>query len=351
MTEVETRLLRLAAQRLIKPASSVPDVVRHLVGLQAQDRRMARLLVRPRSAGLDVAAVDRACNDERSVVRTWAMRGTLHMVAATDVRWLVELIGPVSAARSRRRRLELGLDDAVCERGVDAIARVLAGGRALTRAELIREIEPNGVSLDRHSQAAAHLVAYAAHRAVICCGPDLDGDAPTYVLLADWAGDQPPRTREDALRELATRYLAGYGPASVADFAAWSGLPVPEARRGFENAAARGSSGAIPRPGAADRPHVLLLGHFDPYLLGYRDRAFALEERFASRVQRGGGFIQPTVVVDGRVIGTWHQHRAGGRLTITVEPFEALDAAATTGVEAEVGDVGRYLGLEATLEL
>ena len=193
-------------------------MVRAVLGLQAQDTPASRLAVRPRSTALDEAAVRRACNQDRSVVRTWAMRGTLHLVAAEDAGWLVGLLGPVFAAADRRRRLQLGLDDGPCERALEALPAVLAAG-PLSRADLVRGLAAEGVRVDPDGQAPAHLVAYAALRGLVCRGPDLDGDQASYVLLEDWVGPGRAVGRaldpDDALAELARRYLAGHGPAIV----------------------------------------------------------------------------------------------------------------------------------------
>jgi hypothetical protein len=363
LPEPDLRLLRLLAQRLAGPAAtSVHQVVRGVGALQAQSSRAARLAVRARSTGLTAAAVDRACDAERSVVRTWAMRGTLHMLPTEDVGWLVALLGPVFAAAGRRRRRQLGLDDETCERGLRAIAEVLAGGRQLTRAELVARLAGRGVALDPRSQAPAHLVGYAANRGLVCRGPDLGGE-PSYVLLADWAGEQRQLEPDAALAELARRYLAGHGPAGPHDLAAWSGLPVPRARRAFELVAGELDevragerrlwtlAAAAGDPAAAERPNVRLLGQFDAYLLGYRGRELVLEARFARRIQAGGGMVQPALLVDGRVLGTWRQQRRRGGLAVEVEPFEPLDRALLPAVEAEAGDLGRFLGVEATVAL
>ena len=364
LPEPELRLRRLLAQRLAGPAAtSVHQVVRGVGALQAQSTRAARLAVRARSAGLTAAAVDRACDAERSVVRTWAMRGTLHMLPTEDVGWLVALLGPVFAAAGRRRRLQLGLDEDTCERGLRAIAKVLAGQRPLSRAELVGQLAGEGVALDPRSQAPAHLIAYAANRGLVCRGPDLDGDEPSYVLLADWVGERRELAPEAALAELARRYLAGHGPAGADDFAAWSGLPVREARYGFELVAGEldvlraGDQRLWTLAAAArdardvERPSVRLLGHFDAYLLGYRSRALVLDRRFARRIQAGGGMVQPALLVDGRVVGTWRQQRRRDRLTVQVEPFGPLGRAVMPGLEAEVADLGRFLDAEATLAL
>jgi hypothetical protein len=106
---------------------------------------------------------------------------------------------------------------------------------------------------------------------------------------------------------------------------------------------------AAPQEADLDRPHVRLLGHFDPYLLGYRSRDLVLERRFARRIQAGGGFIQPAVLVDGRVAGTWRQQRGRGRLTVAVAPFEPLSEAVVPGLEAEAADLGRFLDTDAVL--
>jgi len=359
----ELRRLRLRAQRLTgRRPRDVAEVVRAVGGLQAQDTPASRLAVRPRSAGLDEAAVRRACNQDRSVVRTWAMRGTLHLVAATDAGWLVGLLGPVFAAADRRRRLQLGLDDDLCERALTALPAVLAGG-PLSRADLVGGLAAEGVRVDPDGQAPAHLVAYAAMRGLVCRGPDLDGDRASYVLLADWAGSGRSLAPDDALAELARRYLGGHGPAGPEDLAAWSGLPLGRARRAFELVAGElrqveadgrrlwAPAGAPATPPRAAGPVVRLLGRFDDWLLGWRGRELVLDGRFARRVV-AGGWVHPVVVVDGRVAGTWRARRAAGRLEVTVEPFAGrLPPGTGPALEAEAADLGRFLAAEARLEV
>jgi Winged helix DNA-binding domain len=364
LSEDQVRLLRLRSQRLTgdRPGD-VHEVVRVMGGIQAQDTAASRLAVRPRGAGLDARAVRHACNRERSLVRTWAMRGTLHMVAAEDVGWLVALLGPAFAAANRRRRLQLGLDDDRSARGLRAIGKVLADG-PLPRGELVSRLAGEGVVVDPRSQAPAHLVAYAAMRGLVCRGPDLDDDEPTYVLLDDWLGGGPPALEpEAALAELTRRYLGAHGPATPADLAAWAGIAAGRARRGFQLVAGElvevEAAGAPawtlagtppPRPGRG-APCVRLLYRFDDYLLGWRGRDLVLSPRFARRIQAGGGWIHPAVVVDGRVVGTWRlAAKAGDRLTVTVEPFEPLDGA-LPGLEAEAADLGRFLAATAALSV
>jgi len=332
---------------------------------------------------MDEGAVRRACDQERSVVRTWVMRGTLHMVAAEDAGWLVALLGPGFAAGNRRRRLQLGLDDDRCERALAALPAVLAAG-PLSRADLVAGLAAEGIEIPPQGQAPAHLVGYAAMRGLVCRGPDLAGDEASYVLLEDWAGPGRSLGPDDALAELARRYLAGHGPAAPEDLAAWSGLPAGRARRAVELIAGELDEVALDgrrlwapagppdppdppgdhpggppdppdppgdHPGRAG-PVVRLLGRFDDYLLGWRDRDLVLDPGFARRIQAGGGWIHPAVVVDGRVVGTWRARRAGGRLDLEVEPFgDRLPRGARPALEAEATDLGRFLGVKVRLRV
>ena len=364
VTDARVRIRRLRSQLLTGPRpGSVREVAAGVGALQAQDTRAARLAVRCRSCDLVAADVDRACGAERAVVRTWLMRGTLHMVAAEDAGWMVALLGPGCAAAGRARRLQLGLDERTCALALPVIRDRLAALGPLTRQELVREVRSRGIAVEPVGQAGAHLVAYAGMRGLVCRGPEREGDEPTYVLLEDWVGRPPDLDAESSLAELARRYVRGHGPATVDDFARWSGLGLQAARRGMGRAARGlaevriGGQAALVEPGeeppdVIGRPPVVrLLGAFDAYLLGYRSRDLALPRRFARHVQAGGGWIHPAVVVQGEVVGTWRQERSGGRLAVRVRPFEALGEDVLAGLKAEAEDVGRFLGAEAALAL
>ena len=354
LTASQVLRLRLRSQQLSGGrAADVAEVVARMGALQAQSTRDARLAVRPRADGPDAAAVDEACNQTRSVVRTWAMRTTLHMLAAQDVGWVVDLFRPPAGVLSRRQR-QLGLSAELLGRALPAIAGILSECGPLARAALVAKLADRGVVVDPRSQAPAHLIGYAARQGLVCRGPDLSDDEPTYVLLADWVGEHAPLPPDQALAELARRYARAHGPAAAGDFAYWSGLPLGRARRAFELAAgelrevdAAGERAwldaaldvSAPDPEA---PCVRLLPHFDEYLLGYRSRDLALPAPFARRIQAGGGWVRATIVVDGRVVGTWQQQRKGDQSVITVETFARLDPAALPGLEAEAADLGRF---------
>lgn len=328
----EVRWLRVRAQGLAGGDASrtVADAVRTAAALQAQAAGPARLQVWSRSQGLRAADVDKAVADAK-VVRTWLMRGTIHMVAADDLRPFLAVLGPVNLRADRRRRDQLGLTDDLCTRAMDALPKILSGGRALTRAEIVAEWADHGVVIDLKSQQPPHLLAFAANSALICRAADATRDEPSYVLLDRWLKEAaPPPDRETALARLAERYFAAYAPASSADFAAWSGLPAADAkaavalvRDSLEEIDHDGLRLLIPRgiePAPPQRPHRLL-ARFDPYLLGHRSRELVLDPAFAKRVNAGGGMIAQTMLDAGRVVGTW---KPG-----LLEPFEDLPPGAT----------------------
>jgi hypothetical protein len=335
---------RLRAQRLApRHDGGVAGLVRALGGVQAQDAAAAALAVRARTVGLTAADVELARVEERSIVRTWAMRGTLHLVPAEDARWLLRLFGPRLVAADRRRRAELGIDEPTSVRAVDLIRDRLAAAGALTRAELAAALAVAG--MPHRGQATVHLLFRAALEGHACYGPVRDGE-PTFVPLEDWLppGPAPP---PDPLAALARAYRTSHRPASAADFAHWSGLGAVEARSGW--AATDDAAGEDAAPRAPPVPVVRLLPAFDEYLLGWRDRSFAVPAAHARRVHPGGGLIHPVVLVDGRAVAAWRRTARRGGLELRVEPFERLTAGTREALEAEAADVGRFLGAPAAL--
>ena len=365
LTADQVRRWRARSQGLSGDGGTVADAVRSAAGLQAQDTKACRLQVRARTGGLTAGRLDAACAD-RTVVRGWLMRGTLHAVAGTDLRWLTALLGPRTADMYRGRRAKLGLDGELCGRALTALERVLAGGPPRTRDEVVRGLAEEGVVLDPRGQAPAHLLVYAATRGLVCRGPEAAGDAATYVLTEEWLAGvpDPGPTADEALAELAVRHAASYGPVTAQDFARWSGLPLGRARRGLAAAGDRiaevpGPDGPLRIAAAAESPParagaatVRLTGHFDPYLLGYHDRDLLLAPAFARRIATGGGFLMPSVLLDGAVVATWrHTRRSDRSLTIRVESLTGPPTAElTAGVGAEVADIARFLGTSATWE-
>ena len=352
--------MRTAAQRLARDTvrRSRPATILHQVlGLQAQVLSAAALGMRVRSTGLHASDVNRALNDDRSIVRGWLMRGTLHVVAAEDFRWLVQLLGPVFVRASATRHTQLSLDDDVKTRGVAAIRKILTDSGPIARYELVDRLRGRGIALDPKTQAPIHLIGLAALHGVLCLGPERDNGDPTYVLMDDWVPPARTLSRGVALSELARRYFAAYGPATVEDLSAWSGIARADARSAVVGAKSSLIGVTIQsQPGFVlkDRlkrvttsatQQVRLLPAFDAYLLGYRRRDLAVPPALQRRLQRGGGWLHPAVVVNGRAVAAWSLRKSGDRGLLQVEPFESITRAVRAGIEAEVADIGRFLDL------
>ena len=369
LSDDQLRFLRLRAQRLTPqhPGETigVAQVVKEVCGIQAQDASAATLAVRSRSVGLVVTDVEQAREHDHTTIRTWGPRGTLHLLASDDIGWLLPLLGPVFVAGDRRRCEELGLSEDVCVRSMHIIRNVLADQGPMTRAELVGHLSKNGIHLE--GQARPHLLARAALEGLICFGPDR-GSEPTYILLQDWVDQKHTGhslSEEEAYAELTRRYLIAYGPATPGDQAAWSGLPLSKTRAAWQRIEGEllevetASSSVWMLKTQASRldelqvpfPVVRLLPRFDIYLLGYQKRNLVVSSQYAKRINAGGGIVHPTVLVDGRIVGTWKSKREKNHLVVMVEPFEWLVPEINVGLEAEVEDIGRFLDEEMRMEV
>jgi len=341
MTAPELRRRRAAAQLLAGSAAPGVDsaaAVGQLLAVQAQDLRAARLALRARGAARSAADVDSALTDDRSLVVSWLLRGTLHLVARDDYVWLHALTAPLGAATSRRRLGQLGVR---FEDASPVILRALADEGPLSRAELAERVGAAGIPAE--GQVMPHLLALAAAHGDVVLGPVFDG-AHCFALARDWLGtpERPP-DRKAALAELARRYLRAHGPATDADLAAWSGLALGDARAGLAAIAGELTQDGplLDLAGRPDPPARLLprlLAAFDPYLVGWRDRTFAVSAEHARRVHPGGGIVRAAAIAGGRVVGTWARRRA----RVVIEPFAPLPARIDAALRREAAAVERF---------
>jgi Winged helix DNA-binding domain len=330
VTADELRERRARRQRLHRPPGGPVDVVRQLLAVQAQDLPAARLAVRARGRRFAAGDVDAALASGELVI-AWLMRGTLHLVAREDHGWLLALTAPTRVTANRRRLGQEGVPPDEADRAVELIAAAVAADGPQIRRELAERLDAAGIRTA--GQATPHLLMLAALRGRIV----LAGAAFT-------AAPPPGPPPGDARAELARRWLAAHGPASERDLAGWSGLALRDVRAGLETIAAElrdhgdGLVDLAAAPRSRARLAPALLGAFDPYLLGWRDRGFAVAPEHARRVHPGGGILRAVAVDDGRVVATWRRGRRG----IELEPFAPLDPVAATALEAEAADIARF---------
>ena len=310
----------------------------------------------------------RAALERREALRTWPMRGTVHLVPSRDARWMVELMGARILAGTRTRRAGLGISDEIAERAVEVLGEALAGGGRLNRPQCLDLLAGAGIEVE--GQRGYHLLGYAAHRAVICIAPDI-GKQQSFVLLDDWAPQPHRPERDEALGTMALRYYRSHGPTTRQDFVGWTGLTVADARRGISVALAAGeltvvlvdgretycspavlddhsdvaaavaAGGAGPTGGGAGQ--MLTLPGFDEYLLGYKDRSLMLDDTHLQAVVPGGnGMFRSTLVRDGRVIGTWKRTVVRGRTVVQVFPLITVGARDRTRIERAFEPYARF---------
>lgn len=332
------------------------EVVAVLGAMQAQDYAGALWAIGLRLPDATQTDVERAIAN-RTIIRTWPMRGTLHFVAAADVRWLLELLGSRAAAGRAGRLRQLELDGATLARSGDVIVRALEGGRQRSRSAIFADLEAAGIAVA--GQRGYHILGHWAQHGLICFGVHEDKQ-PTFVLLAEWAPQAPSLARDEALAELAARYFTSHGPATLQDFVAWSGLTLTDARAGISLAAQliREESGGVaywmaqtlPAPSPAPS-EVYLLPGFDEYMLGYRDRSAALDPQHAPKITPGSnGVFQPTVVVEGQVAGVWKRTLKKASVRIDVAPFALWGDDTAAGIAAAAARYGHFIGQPVSLQ-
>jgi hypothetical protein len=347
---------RLANQRISQTDLKTPaDVVAWLGAIQGQDYTGALWSVGLRLPHATDKLIEQALI-EKTLVRTWIMRGTLHLVAGKDIRWLVGLVGPkiIKSNATRYRELELELD--TLTRSTDILARALSDDQQHNRPALLALLEQNGISTK--GQRAAYMLQHAAYTGLICQGTTTLNH-PTYMAL-DEVFPASSFSREEAITELMRRYFVSRGPATLQDFVHWSGLLISEARAALENVKSLLVEDTIDgqsywRPASTPdvsktAPSLYLLPGFDEYLLGYRDRSAVLDPQYAELVCPGkNGVFMPTIVSHGHMVGLWKRTFKKGAIHITAQPFTTLKDAEYEAFAAAAETYGQFLGMPVVL--
>jgi hypothetical protein len=281
------------------------------------------------------------------------MRGTIHLIPAEDLSWVLSLTADRQHRQMATVRRNEAIDDAELDRAEAATRVALAGGNRLTRKELAEVWELAGVSTAK--QRGYHLLVALSLRGVVCQGPVVPrGEGPTreqYLVLAEeWIRDSA--TPADPAAELFVRFIASHGPAGARDFAWWTGLPLGVSRAAAEAASDRLKIvGADPEPTylvaapaprrVASAPEVVALPPFEEYYLSYLDRTVPCAPEFLKAIGPAmNGMVRPIIVARGEVVGVWTHSLAVGRHTDDPIPELFAPGAAT---DAEVAaSLDRY---------
>ena len=358
---------RVARQVLAQPAPAQAwlDVVRRICGLHAQLQSSAELTLAARVDGLGSDVVGRALWEERVLVRTWAMRGTLHLLPADELALYVGAQGVLKPRYEQASwRKAFGMTSAEAVAVLDAIRTALAGP-PLTRDELadgVTELLGDLRLGEAVRGSFGTMPKLAALRGDVVFAPP-KGQRVRFTRPDRWLGeDWKPAPAKEAMAWVLRRHLAAYGPVTRESFARWFGMPsgaqagriiaslgddvAPVLLSGQEHWMLRAD---IADAAAAEpaRSAVALLPAFDQYVVAApREDSPVLPAGLKGRVYRPQGWLSPVLLVDGCIEGVWRHERKGRRLTVTIEPFGDIGAAVAARAQVQAQRLASFLGTD-----
>jgi hypothetical protein len=320
--------------------------------VQAQDYAAAKWAVGLRMKDGSDAALDRSLADG-TIIRTHVMRPTWHFVTPADIRWMLDFTAPrVKAVLSYNSR-KLGLDASLYKRCGSALAKALQGGKQLTRLELVAILKQRGIKTN--NLGFIHILLHAELDAIICSS-GRRGRQFTYALLEERVPHVQKLDRDEALAELTRRYFASHGPATVQDYAWWSGLTIADAKSGIEllkprikNEVVDGQTYwyAASMPPVKDNPHTAwLLPAFDEYMVGYTDRTVIIDPQHSKKLEgAAGALLNNSLVIDGRIVGTWKRTLKKYAVAIELKLLTSLNNAQTRALDTAIDRYAKFLDL------
>lgn len=359
---------RLRRQHLARdcPANSLEEAARDSAGLQAQAMPATELSLLARTGSLQAGELDHALWEQKRLVRTWCMRGTLHVIPAEDMPLFMAATQRGNSGFHPALLNYLSITEEEATAVVDAVGRVLDDGCVRTRKQLAAEVEAL-VGPRFHDMLLSGWGSFlkpAAWRGMLICGPPR-GTEVTFVGTRHWLGAWEPVDRHSASVELVRRYLRGYGPATLAEFTRWAGLrsaarvrPAwtechPEmAEVEVEGTRLWAMADDVPAMLAAEpSQEVRLVPNFDSYLLGHIDRSAMVSAQHAGRIYRTAGWVWATVLKGGRAVGVWSSKRNGRAWKVEVEEFAPLGRTDRRAVGEEVERMAAFLGLKPEVQI
>src|SRR6266700_5092868 len=354
MTHLNIAQQRLHNQLITRQTfEKADDVVRWLCAVQAQDYAAAKWALGLRMQTSTDDMIEQAFTDG-TILRTHVMRPTWHFVLPDDIRWMLALTAPRVLATIDYYDRTLGLDDAVFSHSNAMLAKALQGGKQLTRAELVPVLQQAGIATD-NLQRIGHVLMHAELDGIICSGARR-GKQFTYALLDERAPQARTLDCEEALAEFARRYFTSHGPATLQDFVWWSGLTAAEARAGLEMVTTQlmhevvdgqtywFSSSTSPINDLSQT--VYLLPNYDEYIVGYTDRSAIFDASHTQHLDaRGNVLFQHTIVLNGRVVGTWKRMIKKDAVILTPSLFTTLTKDETRALAASTKRYGAFLNM------
>lgn len=356
MPQVNIPVLRLYNQHISEPRFSKPeDIVKWMGAVQAQDYLGSLWAIGLRLKNKNESDIEASINNKK-IVRSWPMRGTLHFVAAEDLRWMQQLLTPRIIKRSAGLYKQAELDSKVLAKSRKLISTALKGEHQFTRNEIYAVLERAKISTG--GQRGLHILGHFAQEGLICFGPR-KGKQQTFVLLDEWLPPTKIPAREEVLAKLAITYYRSHGPATINDFAWWCGLTLSEVKIAIQLTGSRlieeklngQSYWMLPQTKQAkSSQHVFLLPSFDEYLVAYKDRSAALDPKFVNNIKSlGNGIFTSPLIINGRMAGVWNRSLEKGEVLVETNSFVPLSKSTISGINTAARKFGKFLKLPVKL--
>jgi hypothetical protein len=349
----QVRLLRLHAQHILsqKPGKVLKpaQLLKKVFALQAQDLPSGMLSLWTRNNALQAEDIRTAMYQERDIVRIWSLRGTLHLLTREDAAWLLPLLGPRFIQSDRRRFTQLGWDEEKYARGLRLLVGALVEQGPLLRSKIVNLFKAS--DLPYKGQAPVHFLYRAVLEGVICEGPEIEGKR-AFTSFDNWIGKPQPMDQREALEELFLRYLDGYGPVTMEDMVNWSGLKTSEIREIWEDLEDHVSRVDISgKPALISRKFLSDMDRLDTLLLSYANRNWVVDAEYDKYIRPGGGIIAASVLIDGKIQGTWSTQRRKGAVEVMVNLFHSQSDRIEEEILAQVASLGHYLRVNAVAKM
>jgi hypothetical protein len=352
MNQIEIGKQRIINQQLAGTEfKTAEEIVGWMGAMQAQDYTMAKWAIGVRLPSSSDEIVEQAIN-RGEIIRMHMMRPTWHLVSSKDVRWMLALTAPHLFNAMKSRWKALGLLAPIFKRSNTIIEKSLTKNGDMTRAEIVNELVKNKIKPD--SLQAIHLMFHAELSGIVCNGP-MRGKQFTYALLDKRVPEAKSLRREDALAELALRYFASHGPATVQDFTWWSGLPAADARTGLEMVMSK-----LKNIKMEDQTYwfddstmkeceiqpIYFLPAYDEFMISYKNRSAALPSKFFPSAITSNGIFKPIIVYNGNVIGTWSREIRKERVILQPRFFRSSEKLKKKEMAGAFEPYKTFLGLK-----
>lgn len=356
MTFEELNKRRLINQQIANTNfSQAEDLVHWMGAIQAQDYAMAKWAIGCRLISSNDQIVEEAMNSGK-IIRTHVLRPTWHFVSAKDIHWMLELTAPRIKPMSKAMHRLLELNQIVFNKSYDIIIQELKGGRHIVREELIKKLNQHGIITNENR--ASHIFLNAELDGLICSGTIID-KKQSYTLLEEWVSKTTKFNKDESLANLAFRYFNSHSPASIHDFAWWSGLSLSEARNAIQLIKSELTQTKI---GSVDYylvykeeendlsdKNVFLLPAFDEYLISYKDRRSSISIDFQKYAFTNNGIFKPIIVFNGEVTGIWKRTIKNNRIIIETNYFKKHNKHLKQLIEKEANRYAMFLQMQVEL--